>query len=263
MSESTRLVERYDTGPMWREYGAVLDRELDRLACVSPHFDDAVLSAGQLLAGHPGSTVVTVFGARPPRYPENVTWWDALGGFADGDDVVGARREEEREAMARIGAIPVRLDFADHQYGFEIAPAEEIAGALEPVLVDAEPSTVLIPLGLANPDHRRAHHAAMRVLTRHPEWLWLAYEDRDYRFIPGMLAHRIRRLLDAGVWATPVAVRADRSTTEKVRALGAYVSQLPALRDDWPGFGERLRLPVPESFWRLHRAPEGWGVARP
>src|SRR5437899_3602908 len=187
------LAERYDTGPMWREYGAVLDRELDRLVCVSPHFDDAVLSAGQLLAAHPGSTVVTVFGGRPPRYPEEATWWDALGGFHDGDDVVGARREEEREAMARVGATPVRLDFADHQYGFEIAPAEEIAAALEPVLVDAAPSAVLIPLGLANPDHRRAHRAATIVMARHPGWLWLGYEDRDYRFIPGMLAHRLRR----------------------------------------------------------------------
>src|SRR5437867_9609878 len=156
---------------MWREHGAVLDRELDRLVCVSPHFDDAVLSAGQLLAAHPGSTVVTVFGGRPPRYPEKVTWWDALGGFADGDDVVGARRQEEREAMARLGATPVWLEVADHQSGFEIASGEEIAGALEAVVADAAPWAVLIPLGLANPDHRRAHGAAMVVMARHPEFL--------------------------------------------------------------------------------------------
>src|SRR3954452_17619426 len=90
--------------------------ELDRIVVVSPHFDDAVQGAGYLLAGHPGSTVVTVFAGRPPAYPDTPSEWDALGGFRSGDDVVALRREEDEAALAVLGAEHVWLDFADHQY---------------------------------------------------------------------------------------------------------------------------------------------------
>ena len=71
---------------------------LDRVVVCSPHFDDAALGAAHLLIAHPGSTVVTVFGGRPARYPDPPTEWDALGGFRAGHDVVGLRREEDRAA---------------------------------------------------------------------------------------------------------------------------------------------------------------------
>ena len=70
------------------DWVAVIDDAMfARLVVVSPHFDDAVLSAGQLLAKHPGSTVITVMGGqrRSGSYDE-VTWWDELGGFKPGDD---------------------------------------------------------------------------------------------------------------------------------------------------------------------------------
>ena len=89
---------------------------LASIVVVSPHFDDAALGAAHLLTSHPGSTVITVLGGRPPSYPEIVTSWDAAGGFRSGDDVVGARREEDRAAMASMKATPVWLDFPDHQY---------------------------------------------------------------------------------------------------------------------------------------------------
>src|SRR3954453_12889415 len=89
--------------------------ELDRIVVVSPHFDDAVMGAGYLLAGHPGTTVVTVFGGRPPAYPQPPSEWDELGGFAAGDDVVALRRDEDTAALAVLDAVPHWLEFTDHQ----------------------------------------------------------------------------------------------------------------------------------------------------
>ena len=89
--------------------------ELARIVVVSPHFDDAVQGAAYLLAGHPGTTVVTVFGGRPPAYPEPPSEWDALGGFRSGDDIVDIRRAEDAAALAVRGAAPVWLGLVDHQ----------------------------------------------------------------------------------------------------------------------------------------------------
>src|SRR3954463_16054315 len=96
----------------------VIDEDtLSRLAVVSPHFDDAVLSAGQLLAKHPGTTVITVMGGqRASGSYDEVSWWDALCGFQSGEDVVAARRIEDKAALDVVGAQQSWLDFADHQY---------------------------------------------------------------------------------------------------------------------------------------------------
>ena len=88
-------------------WGLVDPDVLANVVVVSPHFDDAVLGATHLIAGHPGTTVITVLGGRPPAYPEVPTSWDACGGFRAGDDVVALRREEDNAAMAFLEATPV------------------------------------------------------------------------------------------------------------------------------------------------------------
>ena len=43
--------------------------------------------AAELLAGHPGAVVVTVFAGNPPAYPTDpMRKWDVQSGFAPGDD---------------------------------------------------------------------------------------------------------------------------------------------------------------------------------
>src|SRR3954463_7021571 len=84
--------------------GVIDDAAFERLVVVSPHFDDAVLSAGQLLAKHRGTPVITVMGGqRTGGSYDEVSWWDALGGFKPGDDVVAARRAEDKAALDILG----------------------------------------------------------------------------------------------------------------------------------------------------------------
>lgn len=248
--------------------GTVPDETFARLVVVSPHFDDAVLGCAGLLARHAPATVVTVMGAAKPTGYDAVTPWDALGGFAPGDDVVALRREEDRAALAVLGCTSTWLPFTDNQYD-EPAPAaarppvDDVAAALEAALDALAPTAVVIPFGLANPDHVLTHDAALSVLQRRPHaWPWFGYVEAGYCHIPGTVAWRTARLVRAGVWPTPAPVRVDGDLERKRAALRCYASQLPALAKDW-GFDVESGSQVPESYWRLAAPPEGWGAMSP
>ena len=223
------------------------------------------MGAGQMLLRHldagarSPATVITVLGGRPPVYPDPPTEWDSLGGFRAGDDVVAARREEDRAAMEVLGAVPVWLEFADHQYLAEADRpiATEVAPALGEAIVACTPTAVFVPMGLANPDHVMTHDAAMLVREQHPEWAWFAYEDHGYKHIPGLLAWRVSKLFRSGLWPTPALVPVVADSKRKRKAISCYVSQIPPLERDH-ALSERLDANVPEQFWRLAPPPRGW-----
>ena len=240
------------------------DAVLASVVVVSPHFDDAVLGVGQLLAAHPGSTVVTVMGGqRLSGSYDEVTWWDGLGGFTAGDDVVAARRAEDKAALDVLGARQCWLDFPDHQYdaggpGRARPATEAVATAIEAALDEIAPTAVVVPMGLANPDHVLTHDACRVVIDRRPDgWPWFGYAEAGYEHIPGILAWRIGRLMRSGLWPTPAPVVADTGVEAKRAALACYVTQLGPLADDW-GYDPGTNPRVAESYWRLAPPPSGW-----
>jgi LmbE family N-acetylglucosaminyl deacetylase len=240
-------------------WGVLPEGMFARVLVCSPHFDDAALGAAHLLGAHPGSTVVTVCGGRPPVYPDPPTEWDALGGFVTGDDVVAIRREEDRAAMKVLDAQPVWLDFVDYQYlepSARAAPAV-IADEIERALGDAQPTAVFIPMGIANPDHVATHDAGMLVAARRPDLNWFCYEDSGYKHIPGLLAWRVAKLFHGELWPTPMIVPTEVDHERKRAAIECYVSQLPPLNRDH-SLGARIGGSVPEQFWQLAPPPPGW-----
>ena len=248
------------------DWGWVDHGELDRVVVLSPHCDDAVLSCGQFLARHPGTTVVTVFCGTPAVYPDPPNAWSRLSGFAAGDDSAALRRGEDRAALGVLGAEPVHLTGfpeADLQPDEPVATPGAVADALEPVIDDLAPTLVLAPLGLANPEHVTVHEAALALRTRMDGSAdvpgWIAYQDVAYHHIPGILAWRIAKLFHAGLWPTPVAMPIDADAVAKRSALERYPSQLRALEADWK-LSRRLDAPTPEQYWRLAPPPPGWEV---
>jgi LmbE family N-acetylglucosaminyl deacetylase len=244
-------------------WGEVRSAELARIVVLSPHFDDAAMGAGQMLIRHAGgaarTTVMTVLGGRPPVYPDPPSEWDALGGFRRGDDVVALRQEEDRAAMAVLGAEPVWLDFPDHQYlePADRPTAEQVAPVLEGAVAALAPTAVFVPMGLGNPDHVLTHDAALIVRAGRPEWAWFAYEDHGYKHIPGLLAWRVSKLFRSGLWPTPALVPVTTDTERKRQAIWCYTSQIPPLEQDH-ALTERMDANVPEQFWRLAPPPPGW-----
>jgi LmbE family N-acetylglucosaminyl deacetylase len=244
-------------------WGEVDPASMRRVAVVSPHFDDAVMGTGDFLGRHPGSVVVTVFGGRPPAYPEPPTPWDASGGFVSGDDVVGARREEDRRALAVYDAEPEWLDFSDHQY---LEPADRpTPAAVAPVLADAlrhgRFSSVMFPMGLGNPDHDVTHRSgllAREMLSGElPELGWFCYQDAGYTGLPGLLAWRVRQLFNGGLWPTPALVPVEPDIERKRRSIRCYVSQIPPLEAEH-ALSDRLDARAGEQYWKLAPPPPGW-----
>jgi LmbE family N-acetylglucosaminyl deacetylase len=244
-------------------WGLVDHEAWQRIVVVSPHFDDAAMGAGHLLTSYQASTVITVLAGRPPRYPDEVSDWDAAGGFRAGDDVVAARRDEDRAAMDVLGATPVWLDFPDHQY---LAPADRptpdtVAPALRDAITAIAPTSVFLPMGLANPDHVLTHDAGLLVRAELTEQgdgpLWFCYEDGGYKHLPGMLAWRVAKLFRSGLWPTPSIVPVQPDPDTRRAAIEQYKSQLAPLERDHL-LSERLAAHVPEQYWRLDPPPAGW-----
>jgi LmbE family N-acetylglucosaminyl deacetylase len=244
-------------------WGLVDPSVLRRIVVVSPHFDDAILGASHLLTTYPGSTVITVLGGRPPAYPAEPTDWDACGGFVAGDDVVAARREEDSAAMTSVDAVPVWLEFADHQYlTKEQRPRPtDVAPELAAAIVALDPTAVFLPMGLANPDHVLTHDAGLMVRSDMVESeaapAWFGYEDHGYKHIPGILAWRVAKLFKAGLWPTPAVVPIEPDMDRKRAAIACYTSQVAPLERDHV-LSERLAANVPEQYWRLAPPPAGW-----
>lgn len=218
---------------------------MSRLVVVSPHLDDGVLGCSALLAAHVEVVVMTVFAGRPPA-SASLPPWDAAAGFRAGDDVVGARRAEDRAALHVFGAEPVWLPFLDAQYG-ESPAVEAIVPVLVSELTAVDAATVCIPLGLFHSDHVLAHTAALAVLRRHPGWRWVAYEEPMYCRVPEALTDRLASLRTAGIAATPLGSLPPPE--RKWDAMSCYASQLRALgRPGGPGFADALG---PERYWAL------------
>jgi LmbE family N-acetylglucosaminyl deacetylase len=225
----------------------------------SPHFDDAAMGAGYLLLAHPGATVVTVFAGPPAHYPDEPTEWDALGGFRAGDDVVAIRRTEDAAALAVLGAEHRWLEFVDHQYltPEKRATPEAMVPAMTAAIDAVQPTAVVAPMGLANPDHVATHDAALLIAATRPDLTWFGYEDAGYKHIPGMLAWRVSKLFQSEFWPTPMIVPTLQDHARKRAAIECYRSQLAPLNQDH-ALAARIDGNVPEQFWMLAHPPPGW-----
>jgi LmbE family N-acetylglucosaminyl deacetylase len=242
--------------PTW---GEVDPGAFERIVVVSPHFDDAAMGAGHLLASYAQTTVITVLAGRPPAYPEVPSEWDALGGFKTGDDVVAVRRQEDLAAMEVLESDHRWLEFADHQY---LEPEDrptpaEVAPELGATVASLQPTAVFFPMGLGNPDHVMVHEASLLVREAQPERTWFCYEDHGYKHIPGLLAWRVAKLLRSHPWPTPAIVPHTPDEARKRRAIWCYTSQIPPLEREH-ALTARVEGRVPEQFWQLADPPQGW-----
>jgi LmbE family N-acetylglucosaminyl deacetylase len=210
-----------------------------RILVLSPHLDDGVFSIGAFIASAVADgahvTILTIFGGDPDS-AEKAGRWDLRAGFGTAGEAARRRREEDRAACGRLGAIPEWLPFADKEYA-AARNAEEIWDRLAPQLQRA--NLVFTPgRPLIHPDHA---WLAELVSRRFTDWSKLvAYAELPYDAWPNK--EKVRRAtvgeLAAGrTWVAPqVSVRARLA---KWRSTGAYSSQLP-----WLTRGARYRQAV-------------------
>jgi LmbE family N-acetylglucosaminyl deacetylase len=208
---------------------------VSRIAVVSPHLDDAVLSCGAWLAAQSHASVITVFAGAPPG-DSPLTDWDAACGFTSTGSVISSRRAEDAAALSVLDCTPIWLDFLDDQYGDRPA-AREVAQALDAAVTAIGATTVVGPLGLFHADHQLTHHACLQLLARYD---WLFYADVPYRSFSGdELEERLAALVRHG-WAVERLPPLDADATKRA-AVACYSSQIrglcgpngPGLDDSW------------------------------
>lgn len=160
---------------------------------LSPHLDDAILSCAGHIQHHvaQGQTVVVL----------------TIFSHADPDDAAGwaTRREEDRTAVARLGAQPRWLGLPDAPFrhpayrDFDsltgpILPSDastktRLAERLRHEVETLGPQLLYVPLGVGDHvDHRLVHEAAAGLPVPRVD-----YEDRPYALVD----YAIRRRLDA------------------------------------------------------------------
>ena len=117
---------------------------------LSPHLDDAVLSAWSVVGDAGAAEVVNVFAGVPEAGPP--PRWDRLAGAESRRAHMEARLEEDRAALARAGRSAVYLPFLDRHYRSAAPDADQLAEAIDAAVAAA--SLVYAPAGIGgHEDH--------------------------------------------------------------------------------------------------------------
>ncbi len=256
------------------------------LLVISPHFDDAILSAYGLITStlQRGChvTILDVFTGAPN--PEVQTSWDRLGGFANSTEALESRRSEnigafdglavERvelgllEGMYRPAA-PTPLDRSTFADGIRHWMSKRHGTVLAPVGAGGPPTLLLrlrthIPrtgLGIPGGAEPNADHLWVTdtlVETLHADGGQSAlsrlafYEDLPY------LWAKSGDVRAAHLAASSACAAKERSvsvnTQEKARRIREYKSQVDGLFCNWVKDIANV-LPKRERYWTLQSAP--------
>lgn len=214
---------------------------------VSPHMDDAVLSAAVQLM-RPGARVVTACAGMPPEGTPLATW-DRLTGAASAASRVRERYAEDDAALSTLGVGAItRLGFPDDQHvaNGDRPRHEALVAALRPLISGA--AEVWAPAGIGcHPDHLAVRDAA--VAAADPAAVVHHYADVPYSVRYGWPSSVTGRpaasaFLDVEAWLAEELGEAglDGSTMtrtvhelspddqrRKVAAMACYATQIPAL----------------------------------
>lgn len=207
---------------------------------LSPHLDDACLSASQFLAAQPNCDIVTVFAGAPDE--PVMTDYDAKCGFVSALDAIGSRRHEDQDAMARLQQTPIHWDYLDHQYRDTdgLPNFDQLVQQIVDTAVGYD--MVISCLGLLHPDHILLGNAVIAAAPAIEADVYL-WEDLPHRVLhPEAVVDRL-----AGIDATLEHPGIIGPVADKIRALVCYRSQMGT------GDLDFNYLCVPERFWKINK----------
>lgn len=217
---------------------------MKKILLVSPHFDDAVLSAGQYMADRPDCEVVTVYGGEPAHGDKVSTPYDLKCGFKNAKDAVSVRTRENDAALALLEATAINLDFPDSQYenGFaNVVTVDMIREALQELVDETYYEFIMAPLGLGHPDHEKVTEAVTQLKFKRAIYLW---EDIPLRIVePEKVPPRLQKY-DLKLFQLMQPATTDTNVTKKIRAMLCYKSQINT------GILDPYLMYVPERFWK-------------
>ncbi len=191
------------------------------IVAVSPHLDDAALSASAAL-GAGGATIVTVFTALPaPDRP--ASWWDRLTGATSSLVRQRERLAEDAEAMRLLSARALHLDEAEALYRDSDPDLGRAVERLTELLAGA--GQVWLPSAIGgHSDHAFARDAGLRAADAAGHDEVMLYADFPY-----VIAYGWPSWVSGGR-APPVVTRlSPQQRAMKTAVIAAYRSQAAAL----------------------------------
>lgn len=228
---------------------------------LSPHLDDAVLSAGGAIAAACARgdevEVWTFFTADPPRGLSSpfIARLHAAWGL-EASEVMRARKLEDAAALAELGGPRARnlerldaiyrrpLDYVDMDTLLgPIAPGDGVIAELTSLLERADADLVHAPLAAGgHVDHRAVRAAAE---ARFPGRL-RHYEDVPYALRDGVL--------EAATAGLELVLRVPIDVERKIRAIARHRSQLAAL------FGAAEAMPAAMRAFHADGCERQWAL---
>jgi len=163
------------------------------LIVLSPHFDDAVLSIGGIIAEFDGPKYIVSFFSTPTTTTQYLTWWDEKSGFTKSTDARETREQENKNAAHLLGARVINLDYVDNQY--EIRSSSDSTSLVEAIKRDIEdiigsmPNAQITIVGpsyfgetFTHPDHLVVSKALVQAVqqARYANTHFYFYEDLPY-----------------------------------------------------------------------------------
>ena len=220
-----------------------------RALFLSPHYDDAVLSCGGTIAllADQGCvpTVVTVFAGEVPDelLSDFAKWKHSRWGVKSAEEIVARRQEEDRRAVASLGARAHWLGYPDAIYrGDRYTSDRSLFGTpravergLVPLIADEirsmpewdDNGTVFVPLGIGrHVDHQLLFAVGCMLAERGARVL--AYEDCPYAIhTPTSVAYRLEEV--GREIGRPLSVATGTTLARRIEAVFAYQSQIPVI----------------------------------
>lgn len=251
-------------------------QSIPRSIFLSPHPDDAVLSCGgtiyRLAENGYRPIVITLFGGdRPSGTPLSEFARELQQRWQLGDDAPAARREEDRAACDKLGAMLIHLPFADAVYRVEpltqrcmydsekaiFGPiregniVERVAEALQSKLRLAGSSVrVFVPLTAG----RHVDHVITRAAAERLKIDLDYYEDYPYAEKPDRMTH----VWGTADWQSEVVELSEGALQAKIDAFLCHRSQISTFYRDDAEVAQRIRAYAAtvgqgqpsERFWR-------------
>jgi len=264
---------------------------------LSPHYDDAALSCGGMIAQRAAAgelvVVATIFGGQPDPA--------RLSAFAQSiharpgamDDLLAQRVAEERQALAILGAQGRPGSYLDCIYRQEQGSGRwlydreealfgavdaadealiaELAAVFAALAPPADQCVIYAPLAVGcHVDHQVVQRAALQLLEAGYDLLF--YEDYPYvvRDSAGLPA-ALNRLQTAAAWQPRPFALSRQDLDRKIAAVAAYASQLGVLfgSDGTATFQDVAGALDGFARWTAHETGTGrlaerfWAVAQP
>src|SRR5258708_16844329 len=150
------------------------------IVAVSPHLDDAALSASVRL-GRGDAVVLTVFTRLPPA-GASASSWDRLTGASSSLDRQRERLAEDAAAMRLLSAASIHLDELDAQYRHPGGPDPDLTRAADLMAREfRRADEVWLPSAIGgHRDHRLARDAGLLAAAAAGHPVGTLYADYPY-----------------------------------------------------------------------------------